>query len=315
MANHFTHRLGREDAGLRLDGLIAKLCADWSRAQIKRSIEAGDVEVDGLVVKKASQRLDVGQTIQWQRPELIDPEAPGPEAIAFGILYEDAHIYVIDKPSGLVVHPGAGHATGTLVNGLLARDAEIAKVGAPDRPGIVHRLDAETSGLMIVAREQSAYERLLEMFSTHAILRQYWAICHAPRLAESGRLDTPYGRHPTQRIKYSSRFEAPKRAITDFELLSRNAQGYALVTCRLETGRTHQVRVHLSDNGAPILGDKLYAPKAIAAHKAVSRLALHAGRLRFEHPVTGETMDFSLKLGDELLGALEKLSLDQSRCP
>ncbi len=106
MANHFTHRLGREDAGLRLDGLIAKLCADWSRAQIKRSIEAGDVEVDGLVVKKASQRLDVGQTIQWQRPELIDPEAPGPEAIAFGILYEDAHIYVIDKlPCGCRVFP------------------------------------------------------------------------------------------------------------------------------------------------------------------------------------------------------------------
>lgn len=316
MTNNFAHRVEREDAKLRLDGLMAKLCTDWSRAQIKRSIEAGDVEVDGLVVSKASQRLGEGQMINWRRPELIDPAAPGPEAIDFGILYEDAHIYVIDKPSGLVVHPGAGHPTGTLINGLLAMDPRIATVGAADRPGIVHRLDAETSGLMIVARDQPAYDRLVEMFATHAILRQYWAICHAPRLADFGHLDTPYGRHPTQRIKYSSRFEpAPKRAITDFELLSRNAQGYALVTCRLETGRTHQVRVHLSENGAPILGDKLYSPKAIAAHKAVSRLALHAGRLRFTHPITGETMDFSLKLGDELLGALEKLSLDQSRCP
>ena len=153
---------------------------------------------------------------------------------------------------------------------------DLAQVGEPDRPGIVHRLDAETSGLLIVAKTQVAYEKLVKMFANHEIQRQYWAICYAPKLPENGTFDTPYGRHPTQRVKFSSRFDAPKRAITHYRVVQRNERGFAIVTCLLETGRTHQVRVHLSDHQAPILGDSSYAPAPYAHTKLIGRLALHA---------------------------------------
>ncbi len=294
----------------RLDAVIAAFVTDRSRAQIKRAIDEGLISVNGAVCTKASLKVKAGDSIEWELPQSVDLSHPaGEEGIAFTILFEDEYLYVIDKPAGLVVHPGAGHLEGTLVNGLLARYPDLAKVGEPDRPGIVHRLDAETSGLLLVAKRQDAYEKLTEMFARHDVHRQYWAICLAPKLPDSGRFDTPYGRHPTQRIKYSSKFESEKRAVTDYRVIERTEKGFALVTCRLHTGRTHQVRVHLSDHHSPILSDPLYAPSPLAHHKAMSRLALHAGKLVFEHPMTHENMTFISPIPADFSRALDVLGL------
>lgn len=296
--------------GIRLDVFIAEQSPDWPRSQIKLAIEAGQIAVNGKSCTKAGRKLSVGETISWNEPEKRDDLGVIPQdGIIFKILYEDAHLLVIDKPAGLVVHPGAGHRDGTLINGILAKYPEIAQIGEPDRPGIVHRLDAETSGLLLIARSQQAYEKLTAMFAEHEITRQYWAICYAPKLPDSGRFDTPYGRHPTQRVKFSSRFDAEKRAITNFRVLDKNGNGFALVTCLLETGRTHQVRVHLSDHGAPILGDSLYAPDKIAHHKAIPRLALHAGKLVFKHPVFDNDVQLESPFPADFCHALESLKL------
>ena len=294
----------------RLDLSIAAQCPLWTRAQLKRVIDAGAVQVNQKTCTKPAQKLSPGDRVTYPMPSL-DPEAPPkPEdGIKLDILYQDDDLFVIDKPSGLVVHPGAGNPHHTLVNALLSLDPAIARIGDPMRPGIVHRLDAPTSGLLLVARSPRAYDALTDMFARHDIHRQYWAICLAPKLQDHGTFDTPYGRHPTQRVKYSSRFDAPKRAITHFTTVDRNAQGFALVTCLLETGRTHQVRVHLSEHGAPILGDDLYAPAPIARHKAIPRLALHAQHLTFNHPISNTPCSFSSPFPEDFSMALQKLGL------
>ena len=295
---------------LRLDAIIAEACPDWSRAQIKHAIDKGHVAIDGKTCLKAGKKCFAGELITWTRELSIDFNNPGPEPMNLDILYEDAHLIVLNKPCGLVVHPGAGHLEGTLVNGLLAHDAGIAGIGEPSRPGIVHRLDAETSGLMLAARSSLAYERLVEMFACHAVMRQYWALCHAPRLPDVGVFDTGYGRHLTQRIKYTSKLaDAQKRAVTHYRLLCKNAGGYALITCNLETGRTHQVRVHLSEHGAPIVGDSLYAPAKLASHRCIDRLALHAGRLSLQHPITGAVLAFEISLPEDMQRAMSCLGL------
>ncbi|MBQ9818244.1 MAG: RluA family pseudouridine synthase [Proteobacteria bacterium] len=299
------------EPGERLDLFVAAHSPQWSRSQIKRAIDDMQILVNQIPCTKAGQKLRVGDCVSWDIPEAVDIDHPQPETgIDFKVLYEDPHLIIIDKPAGLVVHPGAGHLSGTLVNGILSLYPEIAEIGESARPGIVHRIDAETSGLLLIARSQASYEKLVQMFSVHDIHRQYWAICHAPKLPDYGRFDTPYGRHPTQRVKYSSRFEAEKRAITDYRVAARNEQGFALVTCKLQTGRTHQVRVHLSDHHAPILGDPLYAPPQIAHTKIIQRLALHAQKLVFEHPVTREHCEFESPFPDDFRCAIQKLHLD-----
>ena len=299
-----------EEHNIRLDIWLSQQCPDFSRSQIKKLIETQQVRVNGRITDKAGTKCQSGDTIEFELPELPDSKSPKAEiGIDYRTVYEDDHLIVIDKPAGLVVHPGAGHTGGTLINALLARYPEISAVGESERPGIVHRLDAETSGLLLIARTQTAYEKLVQMFAVHAIQRQYWAICYAPKLPDSGRFDTPYGRHPTQRIKYSSRFDAPKRAITNCRVIQRNDRGFALVTCLLETGRTHQIRVHLSEHQAPILGDSLYSPAPYAKTKIIPRLALHAQRLRFIHPVTGESCDFQSPFPNDFIQALNKLQL------
>ncbi len=318
---HFT--VESSDAGTRLDMFIAKCCPDWPRTQIKRAIEASSVLVNNKIIDKAGRKCVPGDLITFPAPQpKADPLHPQAQTIPIDIVYEDDDIIVINKPCGLVVHPGAGHSDGTLVNALLAHDPQIAHVGEPDRPGIVHRLDRETSGLMLCARSQRAYATLVNMFARHDVQRQYWAICHAPKLPLEGSFDTPYGRHPTQRVKFTcfttthipeqSDPNELKRAITHYKRLDRSNAGFALVTCKLETGRTHQVRVHLSEHGAPILGDQLYAPEKIAKHRAVDRLALHAGRLSFLHPVSQQPLDFSVPLPDTLISAIKSLGLNSN---
>jgi len=296
--------------GVRLDVFVAEQNPDWPRAQIQRAIESGEVLVNDRPCLKSGKKLLISDVVSWNAPEIHDIDEIIPqENIEFRVLYEDEHLLVIDKPAGLVVHPGAGHRDGTLINGVLAKYPEIAQVGEADRPGIVHRLDAETSGLLLIARSQQAYEKLTAMFAKHEITRQYWAICYAPKLPDAGRFDTPYGRHPTQRVKFSSKFDAEKRAITNYRILDKNGNGFVLVTCLLETGRTHQVRVHLSEHGAPILGDPLYAPDKIARHKAISRLALHAGKLEFKHPIGETVCQFASPFPADFCHALETLRL------
>lgn len=307
-----------QHTGLRLDAFLSEQCTDLSRATIKRSIETGDVAINGLAITKAARKVALNDVVTLVMPQQIDLTHPLAETIPLNIVYTDEHLCVINKPAGLVVHPGAGHLTGTLVNALLAFDANIATIGEPDRPGIVHRLDAETSGLLVVARSQAAYTKLVDMFSRHDVHRQYWAICHAPSLPDQGTFDTPYGRHPTQRVKYTS-FAGHrnvdqndpdlKRAITHYQVLKRNPGGYALVTCKLETGRTHQIRVHLSEHGAPLLADPLYSPAKFATHRAIQRLALHAGKLEFIHPISGETMTFNASFPNDFKQAIRQLNL------
>lgn len=298
------------DESARLDALIARMAPDYSRSQIKRAIEDGMVCVAGKPATKASKTVREGEEIACELPELCTDTAPQAEdGIYYKLVFEDEHLLVIDKPSGLVVHPGAGNPSGTLINGILSKYPQIAEVGERERPGIVHRIDAETSGLLIIAKTQQAYDALVPMFAEHRIHRQYWAICLAPKLPDSGHIDTPYGRHPTQRVKYSSKFDAPKRAITDYKVVDRSDRGFALVTCLLQTGRTHQVRVHLSDNGAPILGDSLYAPQNVLKLKCIHRLALHAGKLMFEHPITGEHCEFESPFPQDFCEAMRKLGI------
>lgn len=298
--------------GDRLDLLLSTAEPDWPRSQIKKAIENGDITVNGVVCTKPGKKIDVVQTVCYSCPAPPEQKtAPAPESgIPIDIVFQDEHIIVVNKQAGLVVHPGAGHLSGTLVNALLARFPELADVGEPDRPGIVHRLDADTSGLLVIARSQMAYERLVPMFAEHLVSRQYMAICAAPNLSDAGTFDTPYGRHPKDRVKYSSRFSADKRAITHYRVICRNEQGTALVTCKLETGRTHQIRVHLSENHAPILADPLYAPARYAKSKHIERLALHAIKLKFQHPITLHPMSFDAPLPEDFQRALKTLHLE-----
>ncbi|MDB4945265.1 MAG: Ribosomal large subunit pseudouridine synthase [Labilithrix sp.] len=300
---------------MRLDRFLAGALAGRdegpSRSELQRWIEHGGVQVDG-VVKKAADKVREGARVD------VQPEAPPPtdaiaeEGIAFGIVHQDEAIIVIDKPAGLVVHPAKGNATGTLVNGLLARGAFDVPDGDEDvdpaappgdiersRPGIVHRLDKGTSGLMVVARTPRAREHLKRQFADHSIDREYVALCLGDVKAQT--FDTMHGRHPTDRLRFTSRVKLGKRAVTHVRPLETLARGaVTLVACRLETGRTHQIRVHLSDHGTPILGDALYGgakPKhqiLREAAEALGRPALHARLLGFEHPLTGKRVLFEV---------------------
>jgi 23S rRNA pseudouridine1911/1915/1917 synthase len=300
-----------------------------SRSELQRWIEHGAVTVDGAA-KKAADKLREGVRIQVQPEPPPVTEAMAEDGIVFEVVYLDDALLVIDKPPGLVVHPAKGHRTGTLVNGLLARGifdadvleggmegeaetdeaepeaARILAAGMPtssldfdldrSRPGIVHRLDKGTSGLMVVARHARAREHLKAQFAEHSIDREYVAICVGDVRATT--FDTLHGRHPADRFRYSSKVKTGKRAVTHVHPLERYAAGAAsLVACRLETGRTHQIRVHLSDNKTPILGDELYGktpkhPVLRELAEALARPALHARVLGFVHPITGKRVRF-----------------------
>lgn len=299
-----------------------------SRTELQRWIDHGSVKVDG-VVKKAAEKLREGARISVEPEPPPSTEALAEDGIEFDVVYMDDAVIVLDKPAGLVVHPARGHKSGTLVNGLLARgvfdppdgDEEIderpsVSVRAPKRkddlgippsgpadldrarPGIVHRLDRGTSGLMVVARHPRAREHLKVQFAAHSIEREYVAICLGKVAKQT--FDTLHGRHPKDRLKFSSKVRSGKRAVTHVEPLESLVHDQVtVVACRLETGRTHQIRVHLADGKTPILGDAMYGktPKHDVlreAAQALGRPALHARLLGFVHPVTGEKMRFEV---------------------
>jgi 23S rRNA pseudouridine1911/1915/1917 synthase len=228
------------------------------------------------------------------------PPAPTenlPQAMALDVLYEDAHLIVIDKPAGLVVHPAPGHPDQTLVNALLAHCGDLSGVGGELRPGIVHRLDKDTSGILVATKDDATHQALAARFLAHDLVREYLAVVAPAPVAATGRFETLYGRHPVHRKKFSSKVSRGKRAVTNWTVVERFA-GAALVRCRLQTGRTHQIRVHFADAGSPVLGDPLYGkrprdPRLAELAAQLGRQALHAARLEFEHPITGAPLRFA----------------------
>ena len=280
----------------RLDAFLAGRDLGITRSQLKRLIESGDITVNGQVVKPA-HKLSAGDRVSVRVP----PPAPAraeAEDIPIEVLYEDEHIIVVDKPAGLVVHPAPGHPGGTLVNALLHHAGDLSGVGGELRPGIVHRLDRDTSGVMVASKSDAAHIRLVDMFSRRDLERRYLAVVAPPPSPPSGTIETLYGRHPTDRKRFSSKVSRGKRAVTHYRTLERFAAGAALIECRLETGRTHQIRVHLADVGSPLIGDPMYGRRRTRAEPlrtlaaALGRQALHAAVLGFEHPVTGEALRF-----------------------
>jgi 23S rRNA pseudouridine1911/1915/1917 synthase len=290
-------RVPDEAAGERLDRFLASLPEVGSRGVAERLLETGTVLVDGRPLDK-SRRLSGGEELEFEPPE---PEVTTlePEQMDLRIAYEDEHLMVVDKPAGLVVHPASGHATGTLVQGLLEHD--IAG-GDAARPGIVHRLDRDTSGLMVVARSEEAHARLQKLIRNRALERHYTALVVGRPRSRTGRIEAPIGRDRRDPLRHSLDTDKPREAVTHFEvreLLPR----HTLLDVRLETGRTHQIRVHLAAVDLPVAGDAVYGrPRELD----LERQFLHAGRLAFPHPFTEERVDVESPLPPDLAAALER---------
>jgi 23S rRNA pseudouridine1911/1915/1917 synthase len=307
------HRLGVPDAlaGSRLDVALARLLPEYSRARLQHWIDAGRVMVDGQRTTSRKQRLFGGESLQVQ-PVFMPDHSVEPQAIPVTVVHRDRALYVIDKPAGLVVHPGAGNRAGTLQNALLALDPKLAQV---PRAGIVHRLDNDTSGLLVVARTPQAHAALVRALAEREVGREYLALCRGV-LSGGGSIEAPIGRHRTERKRMAIRPDG-RAAVTHYRIERRFA-AHTLLRVQLETGRTHQIRVHLAHVGYPIVGDPVYGGRRqippgasagqLAALAAFRRQALHAVRLTLEHPVTGRSLQFEAPLpGDfaALLAALE----------
>jgi 23S rRNA pseudouridine1911/1915/1917 synthase len=287
-----------EDAGRRLDQFLVRRLAGRSRAEIQQWIASGRVQVEGRAAK-ASARLHGGESIEVapeERPALAEAR---PEPIPLKILYEDADLAAIDKPAGMTVHAGAGRREGTLVNALLHHFGELSRVGGPLRPGIVHRLDRLTSGVILVAKNDAAHRALARQFAAREVRKTYVALVHGnfrPPPAGWTRLEMPIRRDRRSRVKMTARAREGRPALTEFRVTAERP-GYSLLEVRIGTGRTHQIRVHLSAIGHPVVGDNLYgAPR----QPELGRFFLHAREIAFRHPVTGESLTITAPLADEL---------------
>jgi 23S rRNA pseudouridine1911/1915/1917 synthase len=312
--------------GKRLDSYLAARFPDYSRSVIQKVIDAGGVEVNGSAVK-ASSRIREGDVIRVRLPELPD-DTPPPEDIPLSIIHEDDSLLVIDKPPGIVIHPAKGHWRGTLVNALAFHfENELSSVGGPLRPGIVHRLDRDTSGLVLVAKNDIAHARLAAQFEARTIQKSYLAIVHGTPDHDRDWINEPIGFHPTHREKMAIRRldQSAKPAQTFYEVVERfspstRSRRFALIRCQPKTGRTHQIRVHLSHIGHPILADALYSGRAtvsisdilgVGAHDSnsvvLSRQALHAHKLELTHPESGEPLALTSPLPEDLTRLIEFL--------
>jgi 23S rRNA pseudouridine1911/1915/1917 synthase len=293
------------DAGERLDRWLATYVPELSRARLQTLIDDGRVRVDGRI-PKASRRLGGGERIDLEIPP-APPETLEPEPIALSVLYEDEDVIVVDKPAGMVVHPGAGHTTGTLAAAALAHAPDIAGVGGPRRPGVVHRLDKDTSGLLVLARTARAYDSLTAQLAARSVTRRYRAIVHGRVRAGEGVVDAPIGRHPRDRVRMAI-VPRGKRAVTRYATLERFLH-FTYLAVTLETGRTHQIRVHMASLGHPVAGDRLYGGRAprVPVPPTLVGLALHAVELAFLHPVTGTRMEFSSPLPARMEAFLSQL--------
>jgi 23S rRNA pseudouridine1911/1915/1917 synthase len=297
----------------RLDRALAAAIPTLSRARIQALLDEEAVIVDGQPVSDAASKKHAGQAFSLTVPA-PRPDKAVAQAIPLDIMFEDDHLIVVNKPAGLVVHPAAGHADGTLVNALLHHcQGRLSGIGGVQRPGIVHRIDRDTSGLLVVAKTDKAHEGLARLFATHNIDRRYLAIVAGQPAPPAGTVSTQIGRSPTNRKKMAVLPEGKgKHAITHYRTV-QNLTKAALVECRLETGRTHQVRVHMAHLGHPLIGDSTYNNRRKAFifgpnQSYFSRQALHAVSLGFIHPVTGEKLGFESSLPDDIQELLTSLS-------
>jgi 23S rRNA pseudouridine1911/1915/1917 synthase len=293
------------DAGeVRLDAYLAGLDElGLSRSHVKKLVEQGLVTVGGRPAAKAGHALKPGDDVEVTVPD-PGPVDLAPEPIPLDVLYEDEDLVVVNKPRDLVVHPAAGHWSGTLVNALLEHVDDLEGVGGELRPGIVHRLDKDTTGVLVVAKNDRAHQSLSEQIRERTAKREYWALVHGAPGADAGRIEAPIGRHRHDRKRMAVIPGAGRDAITHFRVLER-LRGYSLLACRLETGRTHQIRVHLAYIGHPVVGDPTYGTRR--QHLEMTAQALHARTLGFHHPATGTWMEFEAPLPNDFEQALDRL--------
>ena len=286
---------------MRLDKRILEIHPDFSRSRIEGLVKSGFVTVNGAVAEKAGMKVSEDDEIAVEIPPPV-PAVPEPEDIPLEVVYEDSDMLVIDKAPGMVVHPAPGHFTGTLVNALLHYCPDLSGIGGVARPGIVHRLDQDTSGLIAVAKSQKAMDGLVKAFSSHkAIAKTYLAVCHGRPRLDAGRIENLIGRHPVDRKRMAIVEKNGKVAITNWRVLESTGALSAL-ECRIETGRTHQIRVHTASLGCPVIGDKTYGKSALdkKLEPVPARQMLHAWRLELYHPVNGEKMKFEAPVPDDM---------------
>jgi 23S rRNA pseudouridine1911/1915/1917 synthase len=306
-----TETVPYELAGLRLDQVLAELFSDYSRSKLQTWVKAGRVEVNDLVTISPKAKLDGGEEITLDaEPEAVIESAP--EAIPLDIVFEDDSLLIVNKPAGLVVHPAVGNWHGTLLNALLNYDANLETL---PRAGIVHRIDKETSGLLMVAKTLQAHNSLAQQLQEREITREYLAVTRG-RMTAGGTVDEPIGRHPTDRKRYTVR-ESGKFAVTHYRVVQRFSH-YTLVQLKLETGRTHQIRVHMAHIRYPLLGDPVYggrfqmppncSPELEKELRGFKRQALHAAKLGLQHPETDETLEWEQPLPDDMVGLIKALS-------
>lgn len=276
----------------RIDKCISMLLDSLSRSFIQKLIKDGQVKVNGSAVK-GSYRVKADDDVLFCLPESVEPDIE-PENIPLDILYEDADVVVVNKPKGMVVHPAAGHYSGTLVNALMYHcGKDLSGINGVMRPGIVHRIDMDTTGSLIVCKNDEAHKSIAEQLKEHSIRRCYHAVCHGVVAKDEGTIDCPIGRHPTDRKKMALNEKNGKRAVTHYRVLKRFRE-YTYIECQLETGRTHQIRVHMASIGHPLLGDEVYCNRKSPYH--LQGQTLHAKTLGFVHPSTGEYIEIDAPL-------------------
>ncbi len=311
---HFTVQVSEKDRGRRLDQFVADSELDLSRSQVKRWIEAHAILLNDRPAKPGSH-LKAGDRVSCTLPAPT-PLSVEPEPLPLTILYEDPSVIVVDKPAGMVVHPAAGNPSGTLVNALLYHCRDLAGINGVLRPGIVHRLDKGTSGVMVVAKDDEAYHHLTKQFKNRAVEKVYLAIARGIFNRDEGKVDADIGRHPSERKRMSTHTRRGRPAVTTWKVRER-FDGFALLEIHPQTGRTHQIRVHLSSMGHPLLGDPLYGRRGrsgtgqdpvLRGHlERLGRQALHAHRLGFIHPRTGERVEFVSPMPQDMKEVLEGL--------
>lgn len=298
--------MGTEQHAQRLDRALADKVPEFSRSYLQQLLALGAVSLNGVPVVKSAQRVKAGDGVCLEMRPTLQSQAFRPESMAIDVVYEDAHLLVVNKPAGLVVHPAPGNWSGTLLNGLMGRDLAAAQV---PRAGIVHRLDKDTSGLMVVARSRTTMDALVRMIADRQVTRQYVALAHRTWGSVAKKtVNAPIGRDPRNRLRMAVvdlALHAGKAAKTDIEFLSGTDLG-CLVRCTLHTGRTHQIRVHMAATGHPLVADALYGGTPAAG---MERQALHAFRLAFVHPITAQAMEFRAPLPPDLSAALDDWGL------
>nr|WP_297883780.1 RluA family pseudouridine synthase [uncultured Blautia sp.] len=301
--NVLSFTVASDTVSVRIDRYLTEQCPELSRSYIQKLLKDQKVKADHKTVK-ANYKVQPGQEIVVEIPD-AEPLDIQPEDIPLDILYEDPYLLVVNKPKGMVVHPAAGHTGGTLVNAVMAHCGEnLSGINGVLRPGIVHRIDKDTTGALLVCKTDEVHRSLAEQLKEHSIKRRYRAIVRGNLKEDTGTIEGPIGRHPTDRKKMAINYKNGKDAVTHYKVLERFGQ-YTYVECRLETGRTHQIRVHMSSIGHPLLGDTVYGSGKDPFH--LEGQTLHAMILGFIHPITGEYMEFSAPLPEYFLKLLEKL--------